>query len=53
MGSNYPQHGGRLLIDRLVVVRLNKEGKPMLAKPCEICQRMIKDFGVKHVSYTK
>ena len=48
--------GGRLgrlgIIDGLVVVRLNARGEPVMAKPCEICQQIIKDYGVKNVEWT-
>lgn len=42
----------RQQVHRLVVVRYNKDGSPGNAKPCEICQLAIKEFGVKHVEHT-
>lgn len=36
----------------LTVERYSKDGQPMMAKPCPICQEAIKAFGVKHVSWT-
>ena len=33
-------------IDKLVVTRYNKNGEPMLAKPCRVCQRVIKIAGI-------
>ena len=38
---------------RLTVERYNKEGQPVLAKPCLICQKAIKAFGVAEVTWTK
>lgn len=40
-------------IHKLVVERYHKNGNPALAKPCVICQRAIRDWGVKIVEYTK
>lgn len=39
-------------IHRMTVVRRNKEGKEMCAKPCPICQRMIELVGIKYVEHT-
>lgn len=39
-------------VHRLVVVRLDKDNRPALAKPCECCQLAIKHFGVRHVEHT-
>ena len=39
-------------VRKLVVLRYDKEGKPVLAKPCPACQLAIKQFGVKHVEHT-
>ena len=43
--------GGKLA-DTLVVIRLNKRGIPMLAKPCPICQLAIQRYGVKNVEHS-
>ena len=40
-------------VRKLVVLRYDKEGKPVLAKPCPACQLAIKSFKVKQVEYTK
>lgn len=37
---------------KLVVERYTKAGLPALAKPCAICERAIKAWGVKRVEYT-
>lgn len=37
---------------KIVVTRFDKNGKPMLAKPCKVCQQMIKLAGVKEVVHT-
>ena len=42
----------RQQVHKLVVVRYNKDGTPGNAKPCEICQLAIKEFGVKHIEHT-
>lgn len=42
----------RTKIDKLVVVRVGNTGKPLLAKPCPICQIAIKDCGIVSVEYT-
>lgn len=39
-------------IYRMHVERIGKSGKPLLAKPCKICQRIIKDWGIKQVTWT-
>ena len=39
-------------IDKLVVTRYNKNGEPMLAKPCRVCQRVIKIAGISTVEHT-
>ena len=35
------------------VQRYKKDGSPALAKPCPICMKAIKLWGVKHVTYTE
>lgn len=37
---------------RIVVFRYGAGGEPRNARPCVICQRAIKDFGIKVVEYT-
>lgn len=44
---------GDVPIHKLVVERYHADGRPALAKPCPICQLAIKDWGIKHVEYTK
>ena len=36
----------------IFVERFKKDGSPGLAKPCAICERAIKAWGVKYVTYT-
>lgn len=36
----------------LVVYRETKNGTQELAKPCEVCQRIMKDFGISEVYYS-
>lgn len=38
---------------RIVIERYGKDGKPLLAKPCPICQMAIIEKGIKVVEYTK
>ena len=37
---------------RISVERRDKKGKLMLAKPCPICERAIKEAGVKFIEYS-
>lgn len=37
----------------IYVVRINKKGKCLLAKPCSICEMAIKDSGIKNIYYTE
>jgi deoxycytidylate deaminase len=37
---------------KILVTRYSKEGKPMLAKPCKICQSAIEAAGIKIVEHT-
>lgn len=36
----------------VIVVRSKPSGKPGLAKPCDICQGILRRFGVRRVFYT-
>lgn len=42
----------RQQVHKLVVIRVNSKGKPVIAKPCPSCQLAIRDFNVKHVTHT-
>ena len=37
----------------IYIVRINQKGEPLLSAPCEICQRAIKDVGIKNIYYTE
>ena len=37
---------------KIFVSRWDKQGKPMLAKPCEICQSAIRAAGIKFIEHT-
>lgn len=39
----------------IYIARINKNGEPVIAKPCQICQEAIKDAGIKenNIYYTK
>lgn len=37
---------------RLVVVRFGATGRPLNAKPCEICMEVIKQTGIKEIEHT-
>lgn len=39
-------------VHTLLIARVNKDGTPVPAKPCEICTLAIKEYGVKEVFYT-
>lgn len=36
----------------VVVVRLKSSGRPGLSKPCGVCQKVLRRFGVRRVLYT-
>jgi tRNA(Arg) A34 adenosine deaminase TadA len=44
---------GTTPVYKLTVERYYANGSPALARPCPICQLALKDWGVKHVEYTK
>lgn len=37
---------------RIVVTRYDKQGEPVLAKPCPVCQRAINQAGIQHIEHT-
>jgi deoxycytidylate deaminase len=37
---------------RILVTRINKKGKPALAKPCPVCEVAIREAGIKEVDWT-
>lgn len=37
---------------KMIVVRVDADGSPVLAKPCKICERAMKEYGVKVIEYT-
>lgn len=39
-------------VHKLLIARIDKNGNPLSAKPCPICERAIKFFGVKELEYT-
>lgn len=39
-------------IKSIIISRYNKQGKPMLAKPCPICELAIKYFEIKNIYHT-
>lgn len=39
-------------IERITIERYNKNGEPMLAKPCKICEFAITSFNIPIVEYT-
>lgn len=38
---------------KLLIARVDKQGNPLLAKPCTICEKAIVAFGVKEIEYTE
>lgn len=36
----------------VIVARIKPSGKPGLAKPCEICEKIMRRFGIRKVFYT-
>jgi len=39
-------------VHKLLIARVDKNGKPLPAKPCPICEKAIEAFGVKEIEYT-
>ena len=39
-------------VHKISVFRYNRQGKPMMAKPCKLCQSLIDKVGIKVVEYT-
>lgn len=37
---------------KMIVVRVDSEGKQVLSKPCKICEKAIKDIGISVVEYS-
>jgi deoxycytidylate deaminase len=37
---------------KLLIARIDKNGNPVPAKPCPICEKAIVAFGVKEIEYT-
>lgn len=37
---------------KIFISRFGKEGQPLLARPCPVCQSAIKAAGIEHVEYT-
>lgn len=37
---------------KIVVIRWNKKGEPMYARPCPICMSAIKEAGIKEIEHT-
>lgn len=37
---------------KIVITRYNKNGEPVLAKPCKVCQHAIKMANIQHVEHT-
>jgi deoxycytidylate deaminase len=36
----------------VIVVRIKPSGKPGLARPCEVCEKILRRFGIRRVFYT-
>lgn len=37
---------------RIFIARYNKQGEPVLAKPCPVCMSAIRESGIRHISHT-
>lgn len=46
-GVNYPLKGTTVYI-----VRLDKEGRRRMARPCKVCLSSLREYGVKEIRYT-
>ena len=49
---NFPKPNRFLTECRMVNIRIRKDGSLGMAKPCPICQSLLKDFGIKEVWYS-
>lgn len=36
----------------IYIYRFDHHGRPALAKPCKVCQALLKEVGIKHIFYT-
>lgn len=36
----------------IYIARVNNKNKPVLAKPCKICEKALKDFNIKNIYWT-
>lgn len=39
-------------VDRIVIERYGKNGDPLPAKPCPICQGALRDYGITNIEHT-
>lgn len=39
-------------VHKLLIARIDRNGNPLSAKPCPICQKAIEAFGVKEIEHT-
>lgn len=39
-------------IDYIIIVRKTKDGTPSMAKPCKVCQQVIKEAGIENIYYS-
>jgi deoxycytidylate deaminase len=37
---------------RILVVRVDSQGRPALAKPCRVCQEALRQVGIKEIKHT-
>lgn len=37
---------------KIVVVRLDSQGKPALARPCRVCQEALRQFNITEIEHT-
>lgn len=37
---------------KIFIARYNKQGEPVLAKPCPVCMSAIRESGIRHIQHT-
>ncbi len=50
--KSFPYKPSKLKIYTMINVRILANGKVGLSKPCRICQKLLRDFGIRKVLYT-
>jgi deoxycytidylate deaminase len=49
---HYPMHKIRRMKIKIFIMRIDRNGKYVKAKPCENCSRLLKKYNIRKVEYT-